>query len=413
MNFLLTVILSILCFSFLLERLLDHLNSSRWQSSRPEFLSDFYSESEYQQAKAYDLERKRFSLFSDSFNLVVMVILLVSGAFGKLDQYLLETFQDPLIVTLLFFGIIALGADLLHLPFTLYNTFVIEARYGFNKITPGLFISDRIKGYILGGLIGGSLLALFALLYQLMGTDFWMYAWVTFSVVLVLLSMFYTSLILPLFNRLTPLPDGTLRTQIENYCKQISFRISDLMVMDGSKRSSKANAFFSGLGSRKKIVLFDTLISNHSHEELVAVLAHETGHYKLKHTRTSLVLSLLQTGLMFYLFSIFMTRPEASAALGGTSPTLELNLLAFMLVYGPVSMLAGLATSYLSRKHEYEADSFAAKTYNGAALISALKKLSTKNLSNPDPHPLNVFFYYSHPTVTQRISAIEKVNRID
>ena len=413
MHPLLTVILCVLCFSYLLERILDRLNSSRWQQKRPDFLADFYSEEEYQQAKAYDLERKRFSLISDTFNLTTMLILLLTGSFGKLDAFLISQINDPLLATLLFFGVIALGADLLHLPFTIYSTFVIEARYGFNKITPALFVSDRIKGYILGALLGGSLLALFALLYQLMGSDFWLYAWITFSLVLVLLSMFYTSVILPLFNKLTPLTESTLRTQIETYCKQINFKIADLMVMDGSKRSSKANAFFSGLGSRKKIVLFDTLIANHTNDELVAVLAHETGHYKLKHTRTSLIVSLLQTGLMFYLFSIFMTHPGASAAMGGTQSTLELSLLAFMLVYGPVSMLAGLATSYLSRKHEYEADAFATKTFSGAALIAALKKLSTKNLSNPDPHPLNVFFYYSHPTVTQRISAIEKVNRND
>jgi STE24 endopeptidase len=409
MHPLLIIFLIVLILSWLLERILDSLNSSRWGSSPPELVRELYDDADYLKAKSYDQTGKKFSLISDSFSLLIMLTLLLTGAFGKLDMLVHSWYPDELTATLVFFGIIALGADLLQLPFDIYKTFVIEQKFGFNKKTPGLFISDRIKGYILGGLIGGSLIALFSLTYQLAGPSFWIYAWVTVAVLLLLTSMFYTTVLLPIFNKLSPLADGELKQSIVAYCTKTGFAIKNLMVMDGSKRSSKANAFFSGIGAQKKIVLFDTLIANHSIPELVAVLAHETGHYKLKHTQSGLFLSLIQTGLMFFIFSIFIQYPQFAEALGSNKPTLELGLLAFGILYGPVSMALSLATNFISRKHEYEADAYATKTYNGAALQEALKKLSVSNLSNPDPHPAYVFFYYSHPPLLHRLRAIEKV----
>jgi STE24 endopeptidase len=228
---------------------------------------------------------------------------------------------------------------------------------------------------------------------------------------MVLMTMFYTSIFVPLFNKLVPLEKGELRSAIENYCSKTGFRRSDVFVMDGSKRSSKANAFFSGLGGKKKIVLYDTLINNHTIDELVSVLAHETGHYKLKHTLTGLFMSIAQTGLMLYLFSFFMQSEAITVAMGGSHHTIELGLLAFGILYTPVALTMGIVGNLISRKHEFQADAWAAKTSSGNALQSALKKLSVNNLSNLDPHPAYVFFYYSHPPLLHRLKALDKVIR--
>ena len=406
----LSILLLLLIASYVLERYLDYLNSKNWSDELPAALKGIYNEEEYKKSQQYEKANKKFSTVSDTFSLVVMVILLLSGAFGKLDDWALATTGDSIETTLLFFGVLALASDVLNTPFSLYKTFVIEKKFGFNKMTPKLYISDKIKSYILGALLGGSLLALFALLYQVAGSKFWIYAWMTFSTIMILASMFYTSLILPIFNKLNPLEAGALKNEITEYCRKTGFKMTNIMVMDGSKRSTKANAFFSGLGAKKKIVLFDTLIQNHTASELVAVLAHETGHYKLKHTLKGLFVSLAQTGLMLFLFSVFMENKNLASALGGSQPTIELGLLAFGILYSPVSMIISLFANILSRKHEFEADRYAAETSDGNALKEALKKLSVNNLSNLNPHPAYVFFYYSHPPLLQRLTALEKVN---
>ncbi|MBN4081857.1 M48 family metallopeptidase, partial [bacterium AH-315-C07] len=273
--------------------------------------------------------------------------------------------------------------------------------------TPKVFITDKLKGYLLTIILGGGILSLFIWFYNLAGTNFWIYAWIMFAAVMLFMFMFYTSLILPLFNKLTPLEDGGLRTKIEEYAKKVDFPLVNILVMDGSKRSAKANAFFSGLGSKKKIVLYDTLIKDHSDEELVAVLAHEVGHYKKKHTHQSIVLSLLQTGLTLFILSWFIDSSLLSEVLGGKEYAFHLNLLAFGLLYSPLSMIIGVLMNILSRKNEYQADRYAKETYDGSFLASALKKLSVNNLSNLNPHSWNVFLHYSHPPLLKRLEAIE------
>jgi STE24 endopeptidase len=287
--------------------------------------------------------------------------------------------QDLILHTLLFFALYGVAMDVISIPLSLYSIFVIEEKYGFNRTTVKTFILDKLKGYLLGGLIGGSLLSMFVLFYQIAGTNFWWIAWLSISGFTLLLSMFYASVILPLFNKLTPLPEGELRTALVNYCNQVKFPVSDLFVMDGSKRSAKANAFFSGLGPKKKIVLFDTLIEKHTVDELVAVMAHEVGHYKRKHTYKMTIISILQTGLMMFLLGQFINTPELSNALGAPVAVLALGMIGFFMLYSPVSILLSMVTNSLSRKHEYEADNYAKETFGAVPLKEALKKLSKDN----------------------------------
>jgi STE24 endopeptidase len=334
--------------------------------------------------------------------------LLVTGGFGWLDSWLREYYSNPMVIGLAFFGILFIVSDVLGLPFQLYGTFVIEQKFGFNKMTVRTFIFDKLKSYLLTIVIGGGLSLLFFWLVNLLGQSFWLYFWAIAAVLILIINMFYTSLILPLFNKLTPLEDGALKQAIQEYAKKVSFPLDNIFVIDGSKRSSKANAFFSGLGKKKKIVLYDTLINNHSTEELVAVLAHEVGHFKKKHIVQSLIISVLQTGLILFVLSQFVFSSQLSLALGGTVPAIHLNLLAFGILFSPISHILGLAMNVLSRKNEFEADHFAKTTYEGKPLVEALKKLSVNNLSNLLPHPWYVFFHYSHPPLLQRLEALER-----
>jgi STE24 endopeptidase len=312
-----------------------------------------------------------------------------------------------MVLALAFFGSILLASDILTLPFQWYSTFVLEEKYEFNKTSVKTFIVDKLKGYALGGLIGGLLLSVLLYLIQQIGPSFWVWFGILASIFILLVNMFYTSLILPLFNKLTPLGEGELKSAIEAFARKVNFPLDNVFVMDGSKRSKKANAFFSGIGKKKKIVLFDTLIANHSSEELVAVLAHEVGHFKKKHVIVGYLLSVIQIFFTLYILSLMVFDPTLSLALGGSQQTIHLNLLAFGILYSPISGITGLLMTLYSRKNEFEADAFAKESFSGQALARALKKLSVDNLSNLYPHPLYVFFYYSHPPLLQRLKAID------
>ena len=307
---------------------------------------------------------------------------------------------------LAFFGVLFIASDLFGIPVSLYNNFVIEEKYGFNKMTLKTFVTDKLKGYALAILIGGVVFSLIIWFYQSTGKWFWLYGWITMTVISLFFAKFYTTLIVPIFNKLSPLPEGELKASIEEYCQKVNFPLKKLFIMDGSKRSAKANAYFSGMGKSKSIVLFDTLVDNHSVDELTAVIAHEVGHYKKKHIIQSMVLSTIHTGILFYLFGWLVGNPVLSQALGVGQPSFHIGLLAFSLLYSPISMLIGIAMNLFSRKNEYEADDFAKTTYAGQPLVDALKKLSKNNLSNLTPHPTYVFFNYSHPTLLQRLKAL-------
>ncbi len=397
---------AILLMNYLMSMTLTLLNLSNLSVQPPQGLEDLYDKEKYEKSQQYEKDKSRFSMIADTFSFLVSFIFLISGGYGWLDEWTKTITTDVMWSTLLFFGVFALASDLISIPFSLYSTFVIEERYGFNRTTISTFISDRIKGYLLGGMLGGSLLGMFVLFYQFTGTSFWIYMLIVFSLFMIVMNAFYASWILPLFNKLTPLPQGEVRDAIESYCRKNNFALSNLYVMDGSKRSAKANAFFSGLGRKKKIVLFDTLVNNYSKEELVAVLAHEVGHYKKKHTLWSLLFSILQMTLILFLLSFFINNKLFSEALGSADYSLALSLIAFVLLYTPLSVITGILMNMFSRKNEFEADAFAKSTYGAQALISALKKLSSDSLSNLSPHPWYVFFYYSHPPLAQRVKAL-------
>ncbi len=335
-----------------------------------------------------------------------MLLLFCLGGFGWLDQWV-ATFTTTYVVhVLLFFGILALVSDIISTPFALYGTFVIEERYGFNRTNLKTFILDKLKGWLLGAIIGGGLLALITWIYMLTGQWFWLIALGVLTLFSLFMLMFYSNLIVPLFNKQTPLEEGSLRTKIEEFAAGVGFQLNNIFVMDGSKRSSKANAYFTGLGPKKRIVLFDTLINDLEEEEIVAVLAHEVGHYKKKHTTSGMVLSTFQSAITLYLFSLFVGEDSFAVALGGEMASFHLGLIAFGILYSPISMLIGLGTNSLSRHNEYQADRYAREHFAAEPLVSSLKKLSKNNLSNLTPHPTYVFFHYSHPPLLQRIRAL-------
>jgi STE24 endopeptidase len=403
--FLLILLLSA---GFILDMVLDWLNLKSRKKEMPEGVRDLYDKKEYERALDYQATLTRFGFVSSTFSFGFTFLMLLLGGFGYLDLLLRSQINNPILLALAFFGILVLASDILTLPFQYYRTFVIEERFGFNKTTPRLFITDKLKGYLLGILVGGGLLALLIWLIGSMGSSFWMYFWIAISVFILLANSFYTSLIVPLFNKLTPLDDESLRNKIEAYCNSVGFPVKNVFVIDGSKRSTKANAFFSGIGGRKKIVLYDTLLENHSEQELIAVLAHEVGHYKKKHIIWGLLLSILQTGLMLYIMSLLIFNERLSLALGASEWGIHLNLLAFGLLYSPISTILGVFSNHISRRNEYEADAFAGSTYAPEALQLALKKLSVKNLSNLFPHPAYVFVHYSHPPLLKRLTALQK-----
>jgi STE24 endopeptidase len=335
-----------------------------------------------------------------------MVGALAFGIFGELDQYVRELVSSEILIALIFFAILGVVSDILDLPFDLYGTFVVEARFGFNKTTAKTFVLDKIKGYLLGALIGGGLLAIIIFIYQETGSAFWVLGWLLLTIFSLVMFMFGTTLILPLFNKLRPLEEGELKEEILNYCKQEGYSIGRLFVMDASKRSSKANAFFAGLGKSKTIVLFDTLIEKLGVREIMAVLAHEIGHYKKRHTLFGFALSTLQSLVIFAVLGWALQFPELSNALGSDIKSFHLSILAFFIIFSPLSFALELITNGISRRNEYEADQFAKKTYDGEPLKSGLIKITTDSLANLSPHPLAVKIYASHPPLLERLNAL-------
>ncbi|MEN7550157.1 M48 family metallopeptidase [Rapidithrix thailandica] len=401
------IIIAIVAFEFILERLLDYLNQKHWDNQLPKGLQGIIDQDKYQKSQDYAFAKSKLSLWSSLLSFAVILTILFTGGFALIDQWALSVTENSILSTLLFFAVIGLGSDLMSTPFGIYNTFVIEEKFGFNKMTPKIFIMDKIKGWILGALIGGLLLAVFVWFYSTFREYFWLYAWGIFLVFSIGITMFYTNLIVPLFNKLTPLEDGELRTAIENYASKVNFPLKNVFVVDGSKRSTKANAYFSGLGNAKNIVLYDTLIEKHSTEELVAVLAHEVGHYKKKHTLQGLFISAFTMLLTLYILNLLIDNPALSMALGADESRITLGMVAFSILYSPLSTITGLLMNIFSRKNEFEADAYARETSSGADLVTALKKLSVDTLSNLKPHPAYVFFYYSHPPLLKRMEAIE------
>jgi len=405
------IITGIIVFDFLLERILDYLNATRWSDELPPELEGIYDPEKYSQSQSYLKVKSRYNLVMSTFFFVLIISMILFRGFGFISNEIQEVTTHPVLQALLFFGVIGLVSDLISTPFSAYFTFVIEEKFGFNKTTVRTFILDKLKSWLLMIIIGGLVLSLVVWIFEVTGSSFWIWVWLVLSVISIFMSMFYSTLIVPLFNKQKPLEAGSLRDQIEAFAKKVRFKLTDIYTIDGSRRSTKANAYFTGFGPKKRIVLYDTLIEKHTEEELVAVLAHEAGHFKKKHVLSGLVMSLLNSLLVLYILSLFLSEGSdisnaIVSALGGNTFSFHLGVLGFGLLYGPLSLLTGLLMNARSRKNEYEADRFAADHYNAQALSSALIKLSTDSLSNLRPHPAYVFFYYSHPGLLDRLKGL-------
>ena len=411
------IIMGLVIFNYLFSNILDYLNHKNWKDEIPSELKDFYDKKKYKQAKQYAISKNKIGLLSSTTSFLLVVSLLVFNGYGYIDQlvnsfslnlFLPFEINNSFIESGIFFLILFTLNLIISIPFSFYNTFVIEENFGFNKTSKSTFFFDIIKSSMLSILIGGFLLFLALYLFDSLNDGFWLYLWIGLSLLMVFINMFYADLIVPIFNKLTPLENGELRKKIENYSKQVGYLLKNIYVIDGSKRSTKANAFFSGLGPRKTIALYDTLIEKHSENELVAVLAHEVGHFKKKHVFSGLLMSVIQIGVMTFFFELCLKLPEISQALGGSDVSFHLGLIGFTIIFSPISMMSGILMNYISRKNEFEADSYAKETYNGDDLSLALKRLSVDSLSNIYPHPLYVFFHYSHPPLIKRLRALNK-----
>jgi len=404
------VILAIVVFGFFAQQILGYLNATWFNKPIPEILKDIYNPDKYRKQQKYKLENYRFGIISAAFSFVLIVGMLIFGGFAFVDSIAGQITENFILKPLIFFAILMFAADILGTPFAIYDTFVIENKYGFNKTTPKTFVFDKIKGWLLGGIIGGGLLSLIIWIYNLDPEYFWLYAWLVVVAFSLFMNMFYSVLIVPLFNKQTPLEEGDLKSAIMEFGEKAGFNISKIFVIDGSKRSTKANAYFSGMGPKKRIVLYDTLINEMTTNEIVAVLAHEIGHYKHKHIYKSMFASIIETGITLFIFGLFAGSDILSQALGVDEASFHIALIAFGIIYSPLSSVLGIISSVFSRKAEYQADNFAAKNALASDLISALKKLTSQNMGNLTPHPLVVFLSYSHPPVYDRVKNLMSKN---
>ncbi len=411
MNIYVVVILLAIAANYLLNLVSDLLNLRALNNRLPEEFRDVYDEEKYRKAQSYTRVRTRFGLLTSTFSLLVLLVFWFAGGFNWVDQFVRDFGYGTITTGLLFVGILILAQTILSLPFSIYSTFAIEERFGFNKTTPVTFITDRLKGIMLTVLLGGPLLAGVIGIFEYFGAVAWMYAWIVVVLFTLFVQFTAPTWIMPLFNKFTPLEDSELRQSILDYAEKVSFPLQGIYKIDGSRRSSKSNAFFTGFGRNKRIALFDTLIENHTVPELVAVLAHEVGHYKKKHILKSMVISLLHTGIMLFLLSLFIRVPGLHEAFLMEEISVYAGLVFFGLLYSPVEMVLSVIMQIVSRKHEFEADRFAAdSTDDPESMVSVLKKLSADNLSNLTPHPFHVFLNYSHPPVLQRIRAVRSGN---
>lgn len=402
------IFIAILLLNFILDKILDTLNYHHFDDKIPKELEDVYKEDEYKKSQEYKKANYKFGNITSTFSLFLTLGFFFLDGFEFVDSLARSYSNNDIIIALLFFGIIMFASDFLSTPFSYYKTFVIEEKFGFNKTTKKTFVFDKIKGWLMSIVLGGGILSLILWFYQLTETHFWIYAWVVITIFSVFMNLFYSKLIVPLFNKQTPLQEGTLKDAITEYANSVGFKLNHIFVIDGSKRSTKANAYFSGFGSQKRITLFDTLINDLEEDEIVAVLAHEVGHYKRKHIIFNLVSSIILTGFTLYILSLFVNYPILSEALGVSIPSFHIGLIAFGILYSPISEITGLFMNILSRKFEYQADNFAKETFSAQPLITSLKKLSKNSLSNLTPHYAYVFWHYSHPTLLQRIQNLKK-----
>ena len=401
------LLISIILFNFIKDYFLDYLNSKFFDKKIPENLSDIYDKEKYQKSQDYKKTLYKFGKISKAYSLTILLLFFFLDGFLLVDNFARSLFESELLISLSFFGIIFFGNDILNLPFSLYSIFIIEEKFGFNKTTFRIYFFDKIKSWFITILFGGGILSFIIFQFETVGKDFWIVAWVFITTISVLINGFYAQIIVPLFNKQTKLEEGNLKNDIEKYSKKVGFDLSNIFVIDGSKRSTKANAYFSGFGKQKRVTLYDTLLNKLNDNQIIAVIAHEIGHYKKNHIIFNLIFSTIQTGLMLYILSLLIYMPIFSEALGIQSHSFHIGLITFSILYTPISEIFSLIFNVFSRKFEYQADHYAKETFNSKHLIEALKVLSKDSLSNLTPHPKYVWWHYSHPTLAQRIKHLQ------
>ncbi len=414
MNVYAVAILTTLVLSHLLDLISSLLNLKALRGELPSEFEGVYDPEAYRKSQEYTRVRTRFGLVADTVELLVVVAFWFAGGFNWLDGRVrgwTESWGSGTVATgLVFIGTLLVARSLLGLPFSIYSTFVIEERFGFNKTTPKTFVADRLKGLVLGAVLGAPLLAVLLFFLESAGGYAWVYCWLVVTLFSLFLQFAFPTWIMPLFNKFEPLKEGDIRESILSYAKSVDFPIENVFTIDGSRRSSKSNAFFTGFGRHKRLALFDTLVANHTVAELVAVVAHEVGHFKKKHIMKTMVISIAHTGALFYLLSVFITHEGLFDAFYVEQPSLYAGLVFFGMLFAPIEFVLSIAVQALSRKNEYEADRFATTTVSDAEdMVRALKKLSVDNLVNLTPHPCFVFLHDSHPTMLSRIRAIRRV----
>ena len=400
------ILISIIVFNFLKDSLLDFLNSMHFENKVPEILSDVYDKEKYLKSQDYKKSQYKFTKYSRIFSLIIVLLFFNLEGFLILDNFSRNYFDSSISISLFFFAIIFFANEIINLPFSIYFTFIIEEKYGFNKTNAKTFVFDILKSWALTIFFGGGILSFVIFQFELIGEKFWIVAWVFMTVLSVLINGLYAQIIVPLFHKQSKLENGELRTEIEKYAKKTGFDLSNIFVIDGSKRSTKANAYFSGFGKQKRVTLYDTLITKLSNNQIISVIAHEIGHYKKNHIIFNLIFSVFQTGIMLYILSLFIFQPIFSEALGVTNPSFHIGLITFSILYTPISELFSLIFNVFSRKFEYQADEYAKNTFDGKHLLEALKTLSKDSLSNLTPHPKYVWWHYSHPTLFERITRL-------
>ena len=402
------ILITILLIKYVLDTVLNDLNAKHFNDTIPSEVYDVYEIDEYQKSQSYKKTNHNFSKITSLFSLITTLSFFFFNGFSIVDSIAREFSNNIISITLIFFGIIIIGSDIISIPFSLYKTFVIEENFGFNKTSKKTFFLDKLKGLFMTITLGGTILAVITWFHEFTGVYFWLYTWGLITIFSLFVNIFYSKLIVPLFNEQTPLKDGELKEAITKYTNSVGFKLNNIFVINGSKRSTKANAYFSGFGSQKRITLYDTLISNLENDEIVAVLAHEVGHYKKKHIIFNLIASIIITGITLFILSLFINTPIFSLALGVTIPSFHVGLISFGILYSPMSEVTGMFMNYMSRKFEYQADNYAKKTFASEPLISSLKKLSKNSLSNLTPHFLYVFIHHSHPTLINRIKNLKQ-----
>ena len=411
MNIYLIIILVIIVGNYLLDTIIEMLNVSHVKTELPKEFEGYYDAEKYKKAQNYLKENTRFGIIIDTIITPLIVVFILIGGFNYIDQISRGFQLGPIPTGLIFAGILLLASQIISIPFSIYSTFVIEEKYGFNLTTVKTFILDILKSWLLTAIIGGIIFSLVLWFFDKAGNWAWVYCWVAVVLFQIALTFIAPVVIMPLFNKFYPLEDGKLKMAIENYAKSQHFKIKGVFKMDASKRSTKSNAFFTGFGKFRRIVLFDTLINKHTVDELVSILAHEMGHYKKKHIIKSILISIITTGLMFFILSLFINNEGLFSAFKMQNTSIYASLFFFAFLYAPINMIISIFSKILSRKHEYEADKYAVVTYKKPeSTISALKKLTVDNLSNLTPHPLKVFLGYSHPPVLERIKTIRRMS---